>query len=160
MIEEKWKEIPDFNKYEVSTLGKVRRIGSEHNKKLTLNKGGYLVVCLYNDNKRYVKLVHRLVLETFTGFSKLHVNHINEHKQDNRLSNLEYMTQSDNNNYGTRNIRISKAHSIPIKCVELNQTFKSTKEASETLNIPTSNICNVLKGVRKQAGGYTFEYSE
>lgn len=39
----------------------------------------------------------------------------------------------------------------------INQ-FVSIQKASEILNIPKSDICSVLKGKYKQAGGYTFKY--
>lgn len=155
---EQWKQIPNFKKYEASTFGNIRRVNINKNKKLTQNKGGYLVVSLYIDGVRHVKLVHRIILETFMGVSSLHVNHINENKQDNRLVNLEYVTQLYNNNHGTRNQRISVSNSIPIRCIELNRVFNSSKEASSELDLHATNICNVLKGNRHTTGGYHFEY--
>ncbi len=49
--------------------------------------------------KRYMRQVHRLVLENFYPFSNnkdLQVNHINGDKSDNRLENLEWMTAGEN----------------------------------------------------------------
>ena len=50
--------------------------------------------------------------------------------------------------------------SIPI-IASLNEEqiyFKSISDASRELNIPTGNICKVLKGARKSAGGFSFSY--
>ncbi len=41
--------------------------------------------------------VHRLVLESFVGFSNLTVNHLDGIKDNNKLENLEYITQKENN---------------------------------------------------------------
>jgi hypothetical protein len=38
--------------------------------------------------------------------------------------------------------------------------FKSVADASRELNIPTGNICKVLKGARKSAGGFSFSYQD
>lgn len=46
----------------------------------------------------------------------------------------------------------------PVLCVEINTVYKSLSEAARSLNISVSNICNVVKGKRKSAGGYTFMY--
>lgn len=43
--------------------------------------------------------VHRLVMETFKGKSKLQVNHIDWVKDNNSLSNLEYCTNQENQDH-------------------------------------------------------------
>lgn len=66
---------------------------------------GYKRVRLQNEKtKRRVNYqVHRLVWEAFNGKipDGMQVNHINEIKDDNRLENLNLMTQKENINYGT-----------------------------------------------------------
>lgn len=66
---------------------------------------GYKNVLLiqYDDNmkpiKRYMRQVHRLVLEAFNpvpNMKELQVNHINGNKSDNRIENLEWMTPQEN----------------------------------------------------------------
>lgn len=53
---------------------------------------GYLSVGLCG-KKLYV---HRIILECYTGLSKLHCNHKNGLKSDNRLENLEWCTRTEN----------------------------------------------------------------
>ena len=103
-----WADIKDFKDYEISTEGKVRNKRRGRVLKDRINTSGYLSVILYVNGKPISKLVHRLVAEAFipNPDNKPQVNHINEIKTDNRVTNLNWMTRLENCNYGTRNKRI------------------------------------------------------
>jgi len=80
-----------------------------HNKKLreikpTLGNDGYLRVCLYCDNKRNDKLLHRLIAENFipNPENKPQVNHKNGVKTDCRVNNLEWSTEKENTQHAVR----------------------------------------------------------
>ena len=112
-IIEIWRDVKGFEGlYRVSNLGRVKSFYGLKEKILKpgiLNNGYYRVIlCKQSVKKTY--LVHRLVWETFNDTipEGLQVNHINEIKTDNRLSNLNLMTQKENINWGTRNERIAK----------------------------------------------------
>lgn len=64
----------------------------------SVDRKGYLQVSLRKDGKSITKKVHRLVLISFIGINKDKniVNHKNSIRNDNRLSNLEWCTQSEN----------------------------------------------------------------
>ncbi len=66
--------------------------------KPTLNRDGYQMVVLMISGKRHYKSVHRLIAESFISNpeNKPTVNHKNGVKTDNRVSNLEWCTQSEN----------------------------------------------------------------
>jgi hypothetical protein len=117
---EQWKEIPGYKGfYEISDLGRVRSyksrgIGSANDARVPprilsqhLNSNGYVRVGL--DGKHM--LVHRLVMITFVGKSKLEVNHKNAIRTDNRLANLEYMSTKDNRNYSYHALGIKRKSS-------------------------------------------------
>lgn len=86
--------------YAVSTMGRVAKmrngasIGSLRLCHAVVGSKGYLRV----DGIR----VHRMVAETFLGYSDLQVNHRNGNKVDNRLENLEYVTCAENIHHAIR----------------------------------------------------------
>lgn len=115
---EYWKAIKGYEGlYEVSNTGKVRSINYNRTGKVkelsSLGNGlGYLLVVLCQEGKRKNFLVHRLVVEAFIGVipKGFVVNHKDENKHNNNVENLEICTYKYNNNYGTRNERLSAAH--------------------------------------------------
>ena len=116
-----WKPILGYEGiYEVSTLGGVRSITRRYipvgGKNARLHKGrvhkaayrdGYLRVQLTDvHGKRKNQSVHRLVMITFVGLPKGDrniVDHKNEKRDDNRLSNLRWATLSENSCYSVAN---------------------------------------------------------
>lgn len=112
-----WKPVIGYEEfYEVSSLGRVRRIPSydsrghlrrERIRKTQRNAHGYEVVGLYREGFEKKFLVHDLVADAFlpNPNNLTDVNHINEVKYDNRLENLERCTRSYNCRYGTGELR-------------------------------------------------------
>ena len=103
-MEEKeiWKPIPDFSGYFASNLGKIKSRkrmsnGEIFERVLCPRKYlGYLQIGIYQGvNRKYVQ-VHRLVASAFLGKSDMVVDHINRIRDDNRIENLRYVTQSEN----------------------------------------------------------------
>lgn len=66
--------------------------------KQRLNPDGYLVVTVGVTNKRRVKPVHKIVADAFIpNFDKrFEIDHINDDRLDNNLSNLQWVTHSVN----------------------------------------------------------------
>ena len=62
------------------------------------NKKGYFKVYLSKNSKKYIKTVHRIVAETFipNPKNKKTVNHIDCNKKNNKIENLEWLTNKEN----------------------------------------------------------------
>ena len=126
---------------------------------------GYLKVALYKDGHAKRLFVHRLVADAFIqNPNNLEtVNHKDEVKTNNVASNLEWMSQKDNNNYGTRNKRVAESLSNQVQMFdkatgELLATFPSTHEAERVTRIAYQSISSCCLGKRKSAGGYVWKY--
>lgn len=89
---EKWKVIPDFPMYDISSYGRV----FSHHWKRFLNPietpvSGYAVT-LWNSEGRKTRYVHRLVFQNFgpqiKGRTRKKIYHIDRDKSNNHISNL------------------------------------------------------------------------
>jgi predicted house-cleaning noncanonical NTP pyrophosphatase (MazG superfamily) len=98
---EVWKDINGYEGlYEISDLGNVKSHSFKNPKNLSqhLNAKGYLNVKLYKENKKQGFQVHRLVAIAFipNPENKPEVNHKKGIKKDNRATELEWNTSSEN----------------------------------------------------------------
>lgn len=146
--QEVWKDIPGYEgKYQASNMGNIRsveRVIQRANgttctiKQRVLkqtSKAGYPHVNLgYNKTKK----VHALVALTFIGDRpcKADVRHKDGNKDNNKLSNLEYGTRSENNldwykirGYVTRSQKLS-----PQKAMEIRDLLSKGKSQREIAN--------------------------
>lgn len=94
--------------YEVSNLGRVRSTSYKGTVYLkpTKMKNGYLNVILCVNQKRVHRNIHRLVAETFlqNPLNLETVNHKDGNKDNNIVSNLEWLSSEDNIRYSNKNM--------------------------------------------------------
>ena len=163
---ETFVKIEGFENYEVSNLGKVRNIKSGRLLKPQLHSAGYLMHGLYENNKKKYLLLHRILATAFIDNpdEKPCVNHIDENKLNNDLSNLEWCTKRENNVHGTRIKRIAEKNSQKVIQLDLDDNvlnvFKSMVQAERETGVPHQNISSCCKGRRKSAGKYKWRKNE
>ena len=115
---EKWKDIENFECYQISNLGRVRRkqrlqktptgqegVIAERILKPFKSTKGYLRIELNCYGKRKIFSVHRLVALAFLDnpLNKPQVNHIDGDKTNNNITNLEWCTNSENQLHSYKN---------------------------------------------------------
>ena len=111
-----YKPIPGFPDYTISEYGEIRKVTGKQAPKIMhpkISLDGYYKLALRDINgKRHWFGVHRLVALTYLpNPSNLpEVNHKDENKLNNHVSNLEWCTTFYNCNYGNRNKHISESN--------------------------------------------------
>jgi len=95
-----WRKIEGYDNYSISNLGRVRNNNNNNNNKLLKShiKDGYFAVILSRYNKQKRHFIHRLIGTAFiTNPNNLpFINHKNQKRNDNRIENLEWVTNIEN----------------------------------------------------------------
>lgn len=165
--EEIWKQLViDGNEYnyEVSNMGKIRVKSTQ--KVMSLNKCiRYLRCQLIYKSKRKMYYIHRLVAIIFIDNPNklLVVNHVNHNSHDNRATNLEWVTYSENAIHSYQNYnRVLLGHVLLQYELGTNKLIKeyiSKSEAARILNMSIHTVTRLAE-TRDEKYGYYLVYKD
>jgi hypothetical protein len=171
---ETWKNIEDFENYEVSNLGRIKNTKTGRILK-PCKSGGYIVVGLSKTKVKTMQL-HRLVAKAFipNPENKPHVNHIDKNPLNNNVTNLEWNTALENNLHKCKGLtqttnqnkcvyRIDKDTNKVLekyKSIELAGIWLYDNNLAKNIHSGRTNVSNMIRGVYKSSFGYKWELEE
>lgn len=161
-----WKDVCGYEGlYQVSNLGRIKST-RKSTRLLTPFKDsyGYFTVCLCKNGIPHRIAIHRLVAIHFVDNpdNLPCVNHKDECKQNNEVSNLEWCDKAYNNAYGTHPLQISEANSravFQIKNGEIVNKWNSCSEANRKGGYTVSCISRCCSGERRKHKGYEWRWA-
>ena len=160
-----WKDIPNFEGYQASNLGRIRT----HNKTTYTQKHGVrhwkdrilkqkysskdkcYRVELWKDGQHKTLLVHRLIASTFLENhleSSLTVNHKDGNRRNNNVINLEWMSLQNNIQHGFENNLYPQINCILTADNGEKIEFNSLAKASKFIQRSNGYISNCIKKQR------------
>lgn len=168
-----WKPVKGYEtRYMVSSHGRVFTIPQKvkrGNEYLTIKGGillgnddyqdGYMRVVLVSETSKKDIIMHRLVAKHFipNPENKEYINHIDGNKKNNRIDNLEWVTNLENNQHARREglyknaVRNSRM-SIPVED-NFGNKFESVAEAARFYNVDSENLRLFVHGYTKSCKG-------
>lgn len=160
-----WKKISDEYDAFVSNFGRIKTNGNPHYG--TLMEDGYYCSNLFNKikKKRLKFRIHRLVCQAFlpNPENKPIVNHKDENRSNNKLENLEWMTNQENINHSLDlNDRI-KTNSRSRTVLQIQNgivinEFPSINQAAIQTDFSNTFIRDRCNGRTKQSGDFVWEF--
>lgn len=168
-----WKDVKGYEGlYQVSDDGRVRRIlMGGRTREVKPRKGLYPSVSLSNHCVKKSFSIHRLVAENFCErpYGTTEVNHKDGNKWNNDISNLEWVTQKQNQEHAIHILgkpvfgkRPRKVKAYDKKTGEFVKEYPSISQAARELAndivVGRVGITQCCAGRKKSAYGYTWEY--
>lgn len=172
MLNEMWKDIPDFEGlYQISNLGRIRSLGrvvafANHERYVTtkvlqpvLNNGYYRVTLSKNEIRKACIRGRMMALAFIPNPLNLpFINHINGIKTDDRLENIEWVTIS----YNTQHAYDMGLCSKNLAVIAINRSTKeervyaSYSKAAQDLRLEPSSISRAAAGKANHVNNWRF----
>lgn len=182
-MKEIWRNIPDNPNYQASNLGNIRSVdrkvwngkGYKEHKGRVLRQGiskkGYKTITGHDGLPS--QQVHRLVAMAFipNPLGKPQVNHIDGNKENNRVDNLEWCTNGENQIHAYQNdlnVRSEKSGKKKRPVVALDKTtrefvkeYPSISEATASVGgLSKANIAECCRGRKKTVYGFIWVFAD
>lgn len=174
-----WKPVKGYEKYyAVSNKGRIRSLDRVilfkdgktrkfRGQILTLrttNNSGYITVGLHDAGKQKTLLVHRIVAEAFiensNGYTE--VNHIDQNKFNNEVSNLEWCTHKENVNHGDEIERGAIKQRRKFRQLDLDgnliKIWNGFKKMQRETGFQRKSVYDCCTGKRDSYKGFKWEY--
>lgn len=175
---EEWREVMGTKGFiEVSSEGRIRSLlkGTPRILKTQVDNKGYHRIRVTIERIKLSYKVHREVAKAFIDNPQNlpQVNHIDGNKENNSVSNLEWVTNQENAHHAIKkglwdsviegSKRENESRKKPVIAYRINgeepctKWFESISEAERAIG--SRHICDVLKGKRKHVKGWAFQYA-
>lgn len=182
ILREQWCKISGYELYHISNLGRVK----------SFNRGGLILMKQFHNADRYLTTqisfegkqktvgVHRLVGLHFVPnpLNKPEVNHKDGVRDNNVSWNLDWATDSDQQNHSYTQLGRQGAHlgkkgiehpmfgrsgilsksNKAVLCVTTGKEYISATEAAKDMNLKLVSLCEVCRGDRGSLHGFQFKY--
>ena len=155
-----WLKINGFDDYSININGLVRNDKTNKTLKPMISTSGYVFFHLVKNKKKHTKYLHRLIGETFipNPDNLPQIDHIDGNKQNNDISNLHWVSISENRiAYGNE----QRAKNRMRKVIAVNEkgekiTFESRKSVAEHFKCCPAKIKYGYKYTKGEKSGWEF----
>jgi hypothetical protein len=150
--------IKQFGIYSIYSDGKVWSNKNNKFLKPTLDKRGYYRIGLSFNGKSKTFKLHRLVAEMFIPKieGKNQVNHINGIKIDNRIENLEWCNNAENQKHAWDNNLNRSSYKKIVLDTQTGVFYDSATELANLIGVKRSTLISHLNGHRNVFTKYQY----
>ena len=153
-------DIPNFSNYFLGEDLQVYNKTTERILEGNVNNNGYVKITMINDDgDKTAHGLHYIIAICCIPKPVLIVNHIDNNPMNNKISNLEWVTPSENRKHAFRHNLILPTRKKVVQ-LEINgnhiREFGSVKEAKENTGI--GHVAQCCRGELKTSGGYKWKY--
>jgi uncharacterized HNH endonuclease L245 len=157
-----FRTIPDYPDYSINRFGTIRNdLTGAYISSCLINQGYYICWLTDKENKnisKHQELVHRLVaitwLPTPKDKKKIEINHIDGNKQNNHVSNLEWVTKVENAEHANKYLRYQNGKKL--KCwtrnFETGEVLEHESIAAASKYMGFNSTLNIMQVTPKSFG--------
>jgi hypothetical protein len=185
-IADEWVVCEDYPSYMINRKGEVKSLLTGKILKAAKHKSGYMLLGLRKNGESKTVKVHRLLAKAFipNPENKPFIDHINGVRDDNRLENLRWCTNQENQSFELARLNNSRAltgrkqskEAVAKRAKTLQQsigkrieqytldgqyikTFNSANEIQRELGIWSAGVLKCCNGKFTSSKGFIWKYA-